>query len=139
MREIVIQTTEPVSTIEANEVLVKILDSTYSKADLKQVSDNTTHIKSDERTQLLSLLEDFEDLFDVTLGDWDTEPVDLELNPYYKPFNFKYYPVPRINKDNFRKYLICLVKIGVLTPLQQSQYGNTVFIIPKRKKGLCVL
>ena len=51
-----------------------------------------------ERTQLISPLEDFEDLFDGTIGDWDTDPVDLELNPNSKPFNCKYYPVPRTNK-----------------------------------------
>ena len=33
-------------------------------------------------------------MFDGTLGDWDTDPVDLELNPVSKPFHNKYYPVP---------------------------------------------
>ena len=49
------QTAEPVSTIEASEILVKIPDITYAKADLKQVTDNATQINSEERTQLLSL------------------------------------------------------------------------------------
>ena len=40
-------------------------------------------MNAEERTQLLSLPEDFEDLFDGTLGDWDTEPADLEINPHY--------------------------------------------------------
>ena len=31
MRKVVMQTIEPYSTIEANEILVKILDSTYAK------------------------------------------------------------------------------------------------------------
>ena len=98
MCEIVIQTTEPVSTIEANEVLVKILDSTYSKADLKQVSDNTTHINAKERTQILRLVGDFKEFFYGTLGNWDTKPVNLELNPGSKPFNSKYYLLPILNK-----------------------------------------
>ena len=46
---------------------LKILDSTYAKADLKQVSDNKTQMDAEERTLLLSVLEDFEDLFDGTL------------------------------------------------------------------------
>ena len=53
---------------------------------------------AEEKTLLISLLEDSEDLFDGTLGYWDTEYVNLELNPDYKPFHSKYYPVPRINK-----------------------------------------
>ena len=35
MREVVIQTSEPVSIIEATERYVKILDSTYTELDLK--------------------------------------------------------------------------------------------------------
>ena len=56
--------------------MVKILDSTYVKAHLKQVADNATQMNDEEKTQLLSLLEEFEDLLDVTLGDWATEPVN---------------------------------------------------------------
>ena len=92
------QTAEPASTIEDTVRLVKILDSTYAKTDLKQVANNETHMNADEITQLLRLLEDFEDLFDGTLGDMDTEPVDLEINPGSKPFSSKYYTFPIINK-----------------------------------------
>ena len=55
--------------------MVKILDSTYVKADLKQVANNATQLNAEEITRLLSFLEDFADLFDGTLGDWATEPV----------------------------------------------------------------
>ena len=82
---------------------------------------------------LLSLLEDFESFFDRTLGDWATEPVGLELNPDSKPFNSRYYPVPRINKEKFRKEIKRLVEIGVPKLVQQSQYGTPVFIIPKKE------
>ena len=54
---------------------------TYVKAYLKQVAGNTTQLNSEERTQLLRILEYFKDLFGDTLGDWDTETVNLELNP----------------------------------------------------------
>ena len=67
------------------------------------------------------LLKYFKDLFDGTLGCWYTDPVDLYLNPSCKPFNSKYYPVPIINKDTFRKELKRLLKIEVLIPLQQIQ------------------
>ena len=90
-------------------------------------------MKTEEINMLLSFLEDFEELFDGTLGYWVTEPVDLELNPYYKPFNSRHYTVPRINKETFRKELKHLVEIGVLTAVQQSQNSTTVFIIPKKE------
>ena len=45
-------------------------------------------MNSEERNQLLRILKDFEDLFDGTLGDWDTDNVDLGLKSNYKPLNF---------------------------------------------------
>ena len=115
------QTAEPASTRKATERLVRILDSTYTRENLKYVADNATHLNAEERTQSLRLLEYFQELFDGTIGEWGTDTVDLELKPYYEPFNNKYYLVPRINKDNFRKELKRLVKIRALTPVQQSQ------------------
>ena len=44
-------------------------------------------MNADKGTQLLRLLEYFKDLSDGTLGDWDTVPVNLELNPCSKQFN----------------------------------------------------
>ena len=102
------------------------------KLDLKQVADNATQLSSEEITQPLRLLEDFEDLFGGNLGDWDTDPIDLEIKPGSKRFNSKYYPVPIINNNTFNKELKVLVKIGVLTLVQQSQYGTPVFIIPNK-------
>ena len=89
--------------------MVKIFNSNYAKADLNQVADNSTQLNYEEITLLPSLLEDFEDLFDGTLGDWATGPVDLELNTDYKPFNSRYHTVPRINKEKFRKDINILV------------------------------
>ena len=92
------QTTEPASIQEATEIMVKIFDSTYAKAYLKQVADNTNQLSYEEITLLLSLIRYFKDLFYGALGDWATEPVDLELKPDSKPINSIYYPVPIINK-----------------------------------------
>ena len=65
--------------------MVKIFDITYEKADLEKVVANPSQLNYEERILLLSVLEDFWDFFDGTLGDWATEPVDLKLNPDSKP------------------------------------------------------
>ena len=72
---VVMQTAETASSRKATEILFKILDITYAKADLKHVSENATHINAEEITQILRILKDFEGLFDGTLGDWDSETV----------------------------------------------------------------
>ena len=81
MRKVLMKTADPASTREATERMVKSVGSTYAKSDLKQVADNATQLNAEERTQLLSLLKDFEELFDGTLGEWSTDPVDLGINP----------------------------------------------------------
>ena len=88
---------------------------------------------AEERTQLLGILQYFEDLFYITLGDWYIEPAKLELNTDSKPFNCKYYPVLGVNKETFCKELQLLVKIGVLTPVQQSQYSTSIFNIYEKE------
>ena len=87
MCKVVIQITETVSTRKATKRLVKIFDSTYAKSDLEQVAANVTQRDFEDRTQLLGILKDFEDLFDGALVYWYTDPVDLELKPDSKPFN----------------------------------------------------
>ena len=62
-------------------------------------------MNSEENNQLLRLLIYFREFFDGTLRDWDTDPLNLELNPYSKMSNCKYYPFPRVNKETFRKDL----------------------------------
>ena len=91
-------------------------------------------MNDEEINQLVRLLKFFGYLSDVTLGDWDSYLINLELNTYSKLFNCKYYPFPRINKDTFHKYLKNLVKIVVLTTIQQSQYSTPVFIIPSKER-----
>ena len=97
------ETVKPVSTRESTDRLVTIIDITYADVDLKQVTDNATETNNEEITQLIILLKYVDDLFGGTLGDWYTYPTDLELNPYSKPFNCKYYPVPIIKNDTFPK------------------------------------
>ena len=82
---------------------------------------NATHVNAEDIAQLLSILRDFGNFFDGTIGDWDTDTVDLKLKTKYKPFNFKYYMVRMINKKNFHNKLEHLVNIVVLTPVQNSQ------------------
>ena len=52
------------------------MDAKYEKA---VIADNCKHLNVPDQEKLLKLLTEFEDLFDGTLGDWDTEPVSLKL------------------------------------------------------------
>ena len=55
------------------------------------------------REKLCKLLLKYEHLFDVTLGAWQTEPVDFELKEGSTFHSQRYYPVPDIYKETFKK------------------------------------
>jgi len=64
---------EPLSTQDDLKRAVKILDANYEKANLKEVvNDNCSHLDDRQRHMLLELLENHEELFDGTLGDFQT-------------------------------------------------------------------
>ena len=84
---------EPKSTLEATQRVVKILDAKYEKSDLNAVvTDNCKHLSVPDQEKLLKLLTEFEDLFDGTLGDWDTEPVLLKVKEGAKPYHHMPFP-----------------------------------------------
>ena len=56
MRNVVIKTAEPDSTKYAPKIMVKNLDSTYSKAYPEQVADNATQMNAEEINILLGLI-----------------------------------------------------------------------------------
>ena len=71
---------EPKSTEFATQRIVKILDAKYEKANLpKIVRHNCQHLSPEERTQLLEVLIEFENLFDGSLGDRDAKSVSFQL------------------------------------------------------------
>jgi len=72
---------EPQSRLEATKCLIQILDTKYGKSDLRAIveDDCNNYLSAPEKASLLELLQEFEELFDGTLGDWDCEPVLLEL------------------------------------------------------------
>jgi hypothetical protein len=65
---------------KATQLVVHIPDANYKKADFQSVvSANCTHLSLEDQNKLLELLKEFEELFDGTLGDWNTTPVSFEI------------------------------------------------------------
>jgi hypothetical protein len=54
------------------------------------------HLNSSDQIKLPKLLTAFEDLFDGTLCDWDTEPVSLKLKESGKPYHDR--PSPMVER-----------------------------------------
>ena len=90
---------KPQSTHAATQRVVHILDAKYEKADLHTiVSTNCTDLSLQDQNKLLELLTEFEELFDGTLGDWNTEPVSLELKECIKLIMVKLTQYQKVTK-----------------------------------------
>ena len=97
-------THKPQSMHEATQWLVHVLDSKYQKEELQSVvSANCTHLNPQDQSKLLELLTEFEELFDGTLGDWNTEPVSFELKEGTKPYHGRPFPIPKSHKGTTMK------------------------------------
>ena len=65
-------------TVRSTRIIRRILDPKYKKSDLNKVTtEHCQHLELEEHDRLLALLRNFEDMFDGTLGTWNTKPVDL--------------------------------------------------------------
>ncbi len=118
---------------EATQRVVHILDSKYEKADLQSVVSATcTRLSFPDQNKLLELLTEFEELFDGTLGDWNTEPVSFELKEGTKPYHGRPFPVPKSRKETTMKELNRLCELGVLEFQPASEWASPSFIIPKK-------
>ena len=70
-----------------SERIINILDINYKNPNIEKVTTKTTQLITEEKL-LLGLLNEFEDLFDGTLGKWYTETIYLKISPDYKTFNY---------------------------------------------------
>ena len=121
---------EPPSMHEATQRVIHILDTKYEKADLQSVvSANCTNLSLQDQNNLLELLTEYEELFDGTLGDWNTEPVSFELKEGTKPYHGRPFSVPKSHKETTLKELNRLCQLGVLKFWSASEWASPSFII----------
>jgi hypothetical protein len=124
---------EPNSTRSATKLVVTILDTKYEKADLPSIiRENCSHLTAFNREKLLSVLLEFELLFDGTLGDWNLPPVFFEQKEGMKPHHGRPYPIPHKHKAVLMKEIKWLCDIGVWKWQPSSQWVLPTFIVPKK-------
>ena len=96
------------------------------------MKDNCSHLTPSQREKLLSLPFDYEQLFDGTLGDWNRQPISIEMKEGAKPYHGRPYPIAQIHKATLMKEINWLEGIGVLKRQSSSQWASPTFIIPKK-------
>jgi len=114
------------------ERIQQIIDAKYTPADLDKIVEECTHLTKEEQNKLLQLLKKFENLFDGTLGTWNTTPVDLELkDPNVKPYHAKPYPVPYSQEKQLKEEIKRMCDYGVMRKINDSELACPLFTISK--------
>ena len=119
------------------ERIQNIVESKYCPADLRKVVEECNLLDSEEQEKLFKLLTKFDHLFDGTLGNWNTNPVDLELrNPDEKPYHARPYPVPHSQEKKLRDEVERLCRYRVLRKVNRSEWACPMFTVLKPDKSL---
>ena len=79
---------------------MKILDAKYEKSNLDAYLNLSSHLDASQKSNLKSLLLKYESLFNGSLGDWKTDPVDLQLKFRRDAFPFISFSSPKNSRTN---------------------------------------
>ena len=93
---------------------VKILDASYKKANLAEVLDkNCGHLLSIQQNSMLKLWTKYKELLNGTLGDFQTDPVNLELKKDATLYHGQLHPIPHSQLKVFKQEVEQLCKLRV--------------------------
>ena len=116
-----------------------ILDAKYSKADLKAIAESSTHLDTQERNDLYTLLKKYESLFDGNLSTRHDNTYDIKVKPDAEPYHGKTFPVTRMHELAFKQELDRLEALKVIKKFNRSQWGAPTFIIPNKVEAIQAL
>src|SRR5210317_31283 len=108
-----------------------ILDAKYSPADIREEVHKCTELNNSERKELLSLLNKYQNLFDGSLGEWQTQPIKIELKLEAKPYRARPYPVSQSQEQKLKDEVERLCKWGILKKCNNSEWAAPMFSISK--------
>ena len=109
-----------------------LLDAKYEKPDLFKEVTKLTHLNSEEKDKLLTVLLKTQGAFQGTKGTWTGKPIRLKIKKESKPFFSKPYKIPQAYRKKVKKEVDILIKIGLLTRITESEWGAPSFVIPKK-------
>jgi hypothetical protein len=94
--EVYMSAYEPQTLRDEYSQATKILDAEYKPSSLDDVIKICENLHVEEHYQLKILLQKYEHLFDGTLGEFNMEPISLQLmDPNCKPIHVRAYTGPR--------------------------------------------
>jgi hypothetical protein len=112
--------------------VVEILDAKYEKVQTDDVVNQLDHLNIQQKADIKQVLSEFTKLFDGTIGVYPHRKFHIELESDAKPKHARPYPVLVIHLEAFKKELMHLCEIGVLSTQGASEWASPTFITPKK-------
>ena len=106
-----------------------ILDAKYEPATPEQIiEDNCAHLSNDQQKDLFHVFTERSTLVDGKLRKFKGPKMDIHLIDGAKPPWKRAYPVAHIHQEPFRRELMHLCEIGVLSRCGKSAFGAPTFV-----------
>jgi len=98
----------------------------------QQIVDACVHLTDEEKVELLTLLENFQNLFDGSIGRWKGKKLCIEVKEDAKPYHARAFPIPKSREEGLKKEINRLCQLKVLKKVNHSEWAAPAFIIPKK-------
>ena len=110
----------------------KFKESDYNtKTTGNEIAATQEHLSIGQRRILSSVLEEFNPMFNRTLGYYPEAKVDINLKPNTKPIHVRPFKVPDKLRGMLKNEIDKLVNLEVLEPILNLHWGFQTFLIPK--------
>ncbi len=110
----------------------EILDAKYEKVEVDEVINQLNHFNLEQKEYLRLVLMENTKQFSGKLGVYFHRKFHIDLVPGTIAKHARPYYVPVIHLSAFKKELLHLVKIGILSPQGASELTSPTFITPKK-------
>jgi hypothetical protein len=126
---------------ESNEelCLATILPAHYKPVDIASIVEKQTHLTAEEQEKLHNMLSDCQTLFQGKRGNYNGEPIELELLPDAKPFYRKPFSIPKAYQQIMKDEIARLESIGLLIKVTSSEWATPTFVIPKKNQTVRII
>jgi hypothetical protein len=111
---------------------VETLGAKHEKVEVDEVLNQLNHLNTEQKEDLRKVLMEHNKLFDGTLGVYPHRKFHIDLVPGAISKHARPYPVPVIHLNAFKKELLHLLKIGILSPQGASEWASLTFITPQK-------
>ena len=114
---------------EETDQIGKILDAKYVPAYLQKITEDLPQLDQEQKNKLLKVLQNREELFDGTLGQWKGSTYKVKLWDGVTPYHARPYLIPQAYEQMFKSKVQHLCDVGVLRKINRSEWAAPTFLI----------